>query len=316
MYFISEISSVLCWLREFGPTPRNGVSKKWSSIRFRYRSNDELRTKRNKCQRGLDMQYASKRRLRVKSSLGGPQILWVRGEKVAYSCLQQAGDHNFSSSFSRNLGSTFQAIPVLSLPYLHFHHLFKWWFNFCFQARAFQGLKDVRNELALKARPLFEVVWMKRASLRARGRASQWVSLKVVLGTMALVWYQPLEKRTQILVIWGMVAVSAPSGNRNRTPVWLFLHWTAGWVDDETTRRKTTQVWAKKFQLSSVQWGKFPSELMGCLYLREIQNIYSISTAIHSLSGVEVVGDDAAGLESHLDALGLEDPGVQFNGHF
>ena len=48
---------------------------------------------------------------------------------------------------------------------------------------------------------------------------------------------------------------------------------------------------------------------MGCLNLREIQNIYSISTAIHSLSGVEVVGDDAAGLEGHLDALGLEDPG-------
>ena len=37
---------------------------------------------------------------------------------------------------------------------------------------------------------------------------------------------------------------------------------------------------------------------------------------IHSLSGVEVVGDDAAGLKGHLDALGLEDPGVQFNGHF
>ena len=41
------------------------------------------------------------------------QVLWIWGDKIAF-CLQQAGKHNFSSSHSRNLGSTFLAIPVLT----------------------------------------------------------------------------------------------------------------------------------------------------------------------------------------------------------
>ena len=42
--------------------------------------------------------------------------LWVpliRGEKVAFSCLQQAGEHNFSSSYPGNPERTIKGTPVV-----------------------------------------------------------------------------------------------------------------------------------------------------------------------------------------------------------
>ena len=39
----------------------------------------------------------------------GPQVPWMWGEKIAYSCLQQAEECNFFSSHSRNLGPVFLA---------------------------------------------------------------------------------------------------------------------------------------------------------------------------------------------------------------
>ena len=147
--------------------PRNKVSKKWSSIRFRYRANDELRTKRNvsadwicnmRANGVFGLNHPSEwgaatffgfcvcNNTYRDGEKGGPQVpwMWMRNTiarncssklnnkggpkrwtrvsvstrwKIAYYCLQQAGDRNFSSSFSQNLGSTFQAIPAaLSLP--------------------------------------------------------------------------------------------------------------------------------------------------------------------------------------------------------
>ena len=45
---------------------------------------------------------------------GGPQVLWIWGEKVAFSCLLQAGERNFSSHIHRTWGPPFR--PSLYLP--------------------------------------------------------------------------------------------------------------------------------------------------------------------------------------------------------
>ena len=42
-----------------------------------------------------------------------PQVPRIRGEKVAFSCLQQAEERTFFTSFSRNLGFVYLPIPVL-----------------------------------------------------------------------------------------------------------------------------------------------------------------------------------------------------------
>ena len=43
----------------------------------------------------------------------GPQVRWKWGEKVAFSCLLQAWEHNFFTSFSPNLGTILEPTPVV-----------------------------------------------------------------------------------------------------------------------------------------------------------------------------------------------------------
>ena len=38
---------------------------------------------------------------------GGPQVKWNRVKKLRFVDLRQAGQHNFFTSFSQNLGPTF-----------------------------------------------------------------------------------------------------------------------------------------------------------------------------------------------------------------
>ena len=44
----------------------------------------------------------------------GSHVLWIWGEKFAFSCLQQARERNFFTSFSQNLGFVDLPIPVLA----------------------------------------------------------------------------------------------------------------------------------------------------------------------------------------------------------
>ena len=40
------------------------------------------------------------------------QVPWIWGEEIAFSCLHQAGERNFFTSYSQNLGSILLPIPV------------------------------------------------------------------------------------------------------------------------------------------------------------------------------------------------------------
>ena len=42
-----------------------------------------------------------------------PSVAWIRGEKIAFSCLQQAGERNFLTSYSHNQWDVINPSPVL-----------------------------------------------------------------------------------------------------------------------------------------------------------------------------------------------------------